>query len=58
MFSMYRFPLYSLYNRERVISSGEDGLLMKDVKDGCFSVKLFFLFLASARDSLFPSCLV
>ena len=30
--------------RKRVISSGEDGLLMKDVKDGRFSVKLFTCF--------------
>ena len=31
---------------------GEDGLLMKDVKDGRFSMKLFYLLLAMARDSL------
>ena len=31
---------------------------MKDVKDGSFSVKLFYLLLAPARDLLFPSRLV
>ena len=31
---------------------------MKDVKDGRFSVKLFYLLLASARNLLFPSHLV
>ena len=36
----------------------EDGLLMKDVKDSRFSMKLFYLLLASARDLLFPSRLV
>ena len=44
--------------RKRVISSGEDGLLMKDVKDGRFSVKLFYLLLTLAKDSLFPSLLI
>ena len=49
---------FSIIQRKRVISSGEDGLLMKDVKDGHFNVKLFYLLLASARDLLFPSLLV
>ena len=44
--------------RKRVISSREDRLLMKDVKDDHFSVKLFYLLLTSTRDSLFPSCLI
>ena len=30
-------------------------LLMKDVEDGRFSVKFFYIHFASARDSLFPS---
>ena len=44
--------------RKRVISSGEEGLLMKDVKDGRFSVKFLYLLLALARNLLFPSRLV
>ena len=44
--------------RKRVISSGEDRLLMKDVKDGRFLVKLFYLLLDLAKDLLFPSRLV
>ena len=43
--------------RKRVISSGE-GLLMKDGKDGRYSVKLFYLFFTLTRDSLFPSHLI
>ena len=39
---------------KRVISNQEDLLLMKDVKDGRFSVKLFYKHLVLARDPLFP----
>ena len=44
--------------RKRVISSGEDGLLMKDGKNGRFSVKLFYLFFTLAWNSLFSSHLI
>ena len=35
----------------------EDVLLMKDVKDGCFLVKHFYLLLATVRILFFPSVL-
>ena len=41
--------------RKRVISSGEDGLL---IKDGHFLVRLFYLPLTSTRDLPFPSRLI
>ena len=43
---------------KRVISNQEDLLLMKDVKDGRFSVKLFYMHLVPAQDSPFPLCFV
>ena len=43
---------------KRVIMDQEDALLMKDVKDGHFSVKHFYLLLATVQESLFPFCFV
>ena len=39
---------------KRVISNHEDLLLMMNVKDGRFSVKLFYKHLVPTRDPLFP----
>ena len=48
------------WKRLRIFLSltGRDVLLMKDVKDGRFSVKHFYLYLSLSRDSLFPLCFV
>ena len=49
--------LHSLQGK-RVILDQEDVLLMKNVKDGRFSVKHFYLILTTGQESLFPYCFV